>query len=409
MSFDINELLDPLITAAVAGGGLTLAGAKIYIGLVVDELEIIFGINARENRDVINLINSYKYWLSMYLLSIVIIFLFSEATIPLYVIGVLGSILIPYIFFNTAILFLLYILLSIMQFLRNTREPDVIAKMKLKKYNPKIDLKIHKVGVPKKGCPIFLISNSASDYYRLELDLGSNNINSYIIPIDTNGYRLNELAAAEMFTPEAINRSLISYEKMDLQFAEALNYYPSLVLPKDILKLKSFEYELNNYLKNKFKIVICPSLNSDEISIEKWYQENWPKDQRIRRIGNPTINSPIFLTSSSSIEYDRIREVLSSIELSSYIIILDTQNALISEAAARGNIIPLLVRNTINELILSYGDFAKRMRNNPSLIIPYNARDLREEIAANFNYTIDVVMGPEDFNRGTLINLINSI
>lgn len=405
-----EDLWLPLMTAALTGAGLTLTGGKFFTDILVDDMQHAFGKKALA-KDIINIIEDLKNWFSTFFLLIVITFLFSDVAIILYlVINRSEGVYLSYVTFFGAVVSIIFMLHVFLSFLRDIKMPDTIQKMKAKEFNPKVNNIIHKVGHPQKGSPIFLTSNSASDYHRLEPDLGSNDINSYIVPIDTKGYRLNDAIAYSEFTPDTIKMTLESYCKTDPQFARSLNYYPSIVLPYETANIEGFLEKLENVLENKFNIVVGPNLDSDEIdSIVKWYNESWPDDQRIRRVGNPSFNSPIFLTSSSPAEYSKTMNILLQENISSYVIVLDTKKTSIITAVDNGINMPLLIRNLINELILEDKNFAERMRKNPSIVIPHDMLDFIEVISNQFNGTIDIVSGPDESHPNDITEWINEL
>jgi acetyl-CoA decarbonylase/synthase complex subunit gamma len=124
---------------------------------------------------------------------------------------------------------------------------------------------IYKVGNPGPESPVFVTTNFALTYYTVESDIASNNIDSYIIAINTDGIGVQASVAGGQLTPTKIKDS---FAEADFKWENQKN--PGMVLPGMAAR---FSGELEDLFAGKTKILVGPE---DSGRIVEWMKSFWP-------------------------------------------------------------------------------------------------------------------------------------
>jgi acetyl-CoA decarbonylase/synthase complex subunit gamma len=124
---------------------------------------------------------------------------------------------------------------------------------------------IYKVGNPTAESPVFVTTNFALTYYTVESDVASNNIDSYIISINTDGIGVQASVAGGQLNPTKIKDAFA-----ETDFKLENQKYPSMVLPGMAAK---FSGELEDIFGGKVKILVGPE---DSGRIVEWMKSFWP-------------------------------------------------------------------------------------------------------------------------------------
>jgi acetyl-CoA decarbonylase/synthase complex subunit gamma len=124
---------------------------------------------------------------------------------------------------------------------------------------------LNKVGNPTEDSPIFLTTNFALTYYTVESDLASNNIDSYLLAVNTDGIGVQASVAGGQITPSKIKDAFaeagVDFEKTS---------HKSFILPGMAAK---FSGELEDLYQFKVKALVGPE---DSGRIPGWMEKQWP-------------------------------------------------------------------------------------------------------------------------------------
>ncbi|MEM0498986.1 MAG: acetyl-CoA decarbonylase/synthase complex subunit gamma [Methanothrix sp.] len=124
---------------------------------------------------------------------------------------------------------------------------------------------IYKVGNPTEESPVFVTTNFALTYYTVESDVASNNIDAYIMSINTDGIGVQASVAGGQLNPQKI---VDAFKEADFDLTKMK--YPSIVLPGMAAK---FSGELEDLFGGKVKILVGPE---DSGRIVDWMKSYWP-------------------------------------------------------------------------------------------------------------------------------------
>jgi len=124
---------------------------------------------------------------------------------------------------------------------------------------------LYKVGKPGPESPVFVTTNFALTYYTVESDIASNDINSYILCINTDGIGVQASVAGGQLTPTKI-KDAMGETGFDLKGQK----YAGLVLPGMAAK---FSGELEDLFAGQAKILVGPE---DSGRISGWMKDFWP-------------------------------------------------------------------------------------------------------------------------------------
>ncbi|MGB9902278.1 acetyl-CoA decarbonylase/synthase complex subunit gamma [Methanothrix sp.] len=124
---------------------------------------------------------------------------------------------------------------------------------------------IYKVGNPTEESPVFVTTNFALTYYTVESDVASNNIDAYIMSINTDGIGVQASVAGGQLNPQKI---VDAFKEADFDLTKMK--YPSIVLPGMAAK---FSGELEDLFGGKVKILVGPE---DSGRIVEWMKSYWP-------------------------------------------------------------------------------------------------------------------------------------
>ena len=125
---------------------------------------------------------------------------------------------------------------------------------------------IHKVGKPTEDSPFFVTTNFALTYYTVESDLASNDIDSYLMAVDTEGIGVEASVAGGQVTPQKIKDG-IAEEGFDPQTDVT---HRSIILPGLAARMSG---ELEDLYKYKVRVLVG---SGDSGRIPGWMKDNWP-------------------------------------------------------------------------------------------------------------------------------------
>jgi acetyl-CoA decarbonylase/synthase complex subunit gamma len=124
---------------------------------------------------------------------------------------------------------------------------------------------LHKVGKPTEDSPIFLTTNFALTYYTVESDLGSNEIDCYLLAVNTDGIGVQASVAGGQLTPSKIKDA---FTEAEVDFSKTS--HKSFILPGMAAK---FSGELDDLYKYEVKALVGPE---DSGRIPGWMEKQWP-------------------------------------------------------------------------------------------------------------------------------------
>ena len=123
----------------------------------------------------------------------------------------------------------------------------------------------HEVGHPTDESPVFITTNFALTYYTVESDLASNDIDSYLVAVDTDGIGVQAAVAGGQITPGKIKDALDA-EGID----PTTRVHKAIILPGMCARFSGEIEELY-----KYKIKVLPG-SEDSGRIPGWMKTNWP-------------------------------------------------------------------------------------------------------------------------------------
>ncbi|MHC1631308.1 MAG: acetyl-CoA decarbonylase/synthase complex subunit gamma [Methanotrichaceae archaeon] len=126
---------------------------------------------------------------------------------------------------------------------------------------------IHEVGHPDKDSPIFVTTNFALTYYTVESDLASNEIDSYLMAVDTEGIGVQAAVAGGQLTPGKIKDA---FDESEINPEEST--YKAIVVPGMAAR---FTGELDDLYKYKIRTLAG---SEDSGRIPGWMKEYWPPE-----------------------------------------------------------------------------------------------------------------------------------
>jgi len=127
-----------------------------------------------------------------------------------------------------------------------------------------VEAGIKEIGSPDASSPVFVTTNFALTYYTVESDLASNNIDCYIVVVDTEGLGVEAAVAGGQLTSEMIKDTL---EKNHFDVKEKTDH-GALVLPGLAARLQG---ELEDI--TQLKVLVGPQ---DSGRIPGWMEKSWP-------------------------------------------------------------------------------------------------------------------------------------
>ncbi len=123
----------------------------------------------------------------------------------------------------------------------------------------------HVVGKPTDESPIFITTNFALTYYTVESDLGSNDIDAYLVAVNTDGIGVQASVAGGQITPGKIKETL---DEEGLNPAERT--HKAIILPGMCAR---FTGEIDELYKYEVTAMAGPE---DSGRIPGWMEKNWP-------------------------------------------------------------------------------------------------------------------------------------
>ncbi|MHC1566273.1 MAG: acetyl-CoA decarbonylase/synthase complex subunit gamma [Candidatus Syntropharchaeia archaeon] len=127
-----------------------------------------------------------------------------------------------------------------------------------------VDPGIRVIGSPTEESPVFVTTNFALTYYTVESDISSNNIDSYIVVVNTEGIGVEAAVAGGQFTAAKVKEAL---ESADTKLEEKVKH-KTLVIPGLAARLSG---ELED--ETGWNILVGPT---DSGRIPGWMKKNWP-------------------------------------------------------------------------------------------------------------------------------------
>jgi len=124
---------------------------------------------------------------------------------------------------------------------------------------------LYKVGTPGPESPVFVTTNFALTYYTVESDIASNDIDAYILSINTDGIGVQASVAGGQLTPTKIKDAM-----GETGFDWKGQKYAGLVLPGMAAR---FSGELEDLFVGQTKILVGPE---DSGRIPGWMKDFWP-------------------------------------------------------------------------------------------------------------------------------------
>lgn len=114
-------------------------------------------------------------------------------------------------------------------------------------------------------------------------------------------------------------------------------------------------------------------------------------DAGLREVGNPTVESPLFLTTNFALTYYTVESDIASNKIDSYLMVVDTDGLGVEAAVAGGQ----LNANVIKETIESH-EIGKKVKNE-TIVLPGLAARISGETEDATGWT--VLVGPRDSGR----------
>lgn len=157
--------------------------------------------------------------------------------------------------------------------IRHSMEPHSVMPDMHLRFNiytdPRTPVKVkpglHTVGKPDETSPIFLTTNFALTYYTVESDLGSNEIDSYLLAVDTDGIGVQASVAGGQITPSKIKDS---FAEAGVEFEKTS--HRTFILPGMCAR---FSGELDELYGYKVKALVGPE---DSGRLPGWMKTQWP-------------------------------------------------------------------------------------------------------------------------------------
>ncbi|MCK5661753.1 MAG: acetyl-CoA synthase subunit gamma, partial [Methanosarcinales archaeon] len=130
-----------------------------------------------------------------------------------------------------------------------------------------VDAGVNEVGSPTKDSPLIVTANFALTYYTVESDLSSNDIDCYLVAVDTDGIGVEAAVAGGQLTAAVIKKTM---DDAGFDISEKTNHN-TVIIPGLAARLQGdVEDEL------KVKVLVGPQ---DSGQIPKWMVKAWNKSE----------------------------------------------------------------------------------------------------------------------------------
>jgi acetyl-CoA decarbonylase/synthase complex subunit gamma len=187
--------------------------------------------------------------------------------------------------------------------------------------------------------------------------------------------------------------------------------YPTISLPinawataKDPVRAAYWESVLTaTFVIRGASIIIKHSIEPHSVMPDMHLRFNIYTDPRtpvqvkpgIYKVGNPTAESPTFVTTNFALTYYTVESDIASNGIDARIISINTDGIGVQASVAGGQLTPTKIKDSFAEASF---DFEKEMKY-PSMILPGMAAKFSGELEDLFGGKVKILVGPEDSGR----------
>jgi len=116
----------------------------------------------------------------------------------------------------------------------------------------------------------------------------------------------------------------------------------------------------------------------------------------IHKVGNPTAESPVFMTTNFALTYYTVESDLGSNGINAYLMSINTDGIGVQASVAGGQLTPQKIKDAFTE---AEGDLKLEGQKYPSLILPGMGAKFSGELEDLFGGKVKILVGPEDSGR----------